>query len=1219
MITLRRLAAAQYKGIQTLDLTFPERGSFLIEGKNEAGKSTLFDAVHFALYGVPLVGDLAAAIHYGAEEMGVQLGLSVSDTHLDVRRSVRQTAKTLRAEAELEVRRGDDFELVRGARAVTQRLQQELGGLTSEALLNSCLVAQKQLGRLETLGRASREEALTVLLNLGKLSDVQAKLRLRPEDEVQLGLARARVELATVSRELDTLAVRRSFLERQRRLVELRGGVKELGALQARLEGARAAAAQAEAQLHALHRQLEHADRLRASVTLWEHVQELAQRTHHAGVDLAQAERQATEAQAAAAALPPRRHMLERYQEARRQAQALVDRQAQLRELSREVEQIHNRLLERKQVAQRQERLEVELGARRHQRELLQARLAQLVPVAAELRALRQRLAALAALGTALNQLQQQRSDLDKLEAQLAQRMEADARCAAAQAALTASRADFTIHEAARAAARQRDALQQTRALLAKWATLQSAITASTAARRLLADLSLAVAGVEHVRVTGAESATESETAGLRLSLVIDHPLTGALVLKLRLWSGGTELLESRPATTAEAQALRGGSLPSLGATGATEDAGPEAELDAITEALRVLGEPLPREAARARARLAEIDRQLRTPLPEFDEAEHSQARTRMQVDEQALATAATSCKEMLGAAGLERAVLRDRLSIEAAEQACLSAAAQCGLDVAHPTVLAEALSLVVPAAQERSNELSLAAGGLDTLREQIADVDRIGQERAQEQRECEKNLAADVEADLLDRRQRLEDEQHSGAAQVEHLVTGVKAILEPELEPELEPQTRAATLGANGIVPVPCASTNTTSTNTTSTSRGAGWIEAQVDSRGGTVSQAVRGHDAAALRQLAQERTDALAMQVATLQTQAGGLTEAAARVEMIGAELGRLHAALATACRAVDSEAAEAPERLATLTGQLQALDQPALRVAEQEARNTAARADASVKHDLANAQSLATHLANVAAALGHPLPDLGASTVLEPGEMAGLLVQVCPEAASELETGAQPAHEQIEDQLRTLDEQVGHLRQRQREAGDTLGGVMPPDLSEAEQALADLERHLAARRRALDMVGQTRQRMINKVLPDTMANMCLLLPLLTAERYRYAELTPDYRLQVWDERKRGYVEKNLYSGGTQDQFSLALRLGFALAALPRELGTSPGFLFLDEPLSSFDQDRTVALIELLTKGQIATFFQQVFLISHSQTFDPGLFSHHIVMEEGKVQSSA
>ena len=145
-----------------------------------------------------------------------------------------------------------------------------------------------------------------------------------------------------------------------------------------------------------------------------------------------------------------------------------------------------------------------------------------------------------------------------------------------------------------------------------------------------------------------------------------------------------------------------------------------------------------------------------------------------------------------------------------------------------------------------------------------------------------------------------------------------------------------------------------------------------------------------------------------------------------------------------------------------------------------------------------------------------------------------------------------------------------------------------------------------------------MIGKVLPDTIDNMCVLLPMLTAERYRYAELTPDYRLQVWDERKRAYVEKTLFSGGTQDQFSLALRLGFALAALPRELGTSPGFLFLDEPLSSFDRDRTAALVTLLTTGQIATFFRQIFLISHSQGFDATLFSHHIVMEHGRVAES-
>jgi DNA repair exonuclease SbcCD ATPase subunit len=312
------------------------------------------------------------------------------------------------------------------------------------------------------------------------------------------------------------------------------------------------------------------------------------------------------------------------------------------------------------------------------------------------------------------------------------------------------------------------------------------------------------------------------------------------------------------------------------------------------------------------------------------------------------------------------------------------------------------------------------------------------------------------------------------------------------------------------------------------------------------------------------------------------------------------------------VDEVRALAADRLAALAAQLQQLDEPATRAAEQEAQRAAGATEASVTALGNEAQSTAARLAVLAGldereSLGSP------DDAVDPGAAAARLREACPEA-----TGPLPGSEALERELQQLDQQVGHLERGREDARAALGDEPPLECEAAAQALARLELEQAARRRAQEIVSETRQRMINKVLPDTIANMCLLLPLLTAGRYRHAELTDDYRLQVWDERKRGYVEKALYSGGTQDQFSLALRLGFALAALPRELGTSPGFLFLDEPLSSFDRDRTAALIDLLTHGQIATFFQQVFLISHSQAFDPQLFTHHVVMEDGHVESS-
>lgn len=189
-------------------------------------------------------------------------------------------------------------------------------------------------------------------------------------------------------------------------------------------------------------------------------------------------------------------------------------------------------------------------------------------------------------------------------------------------------------------------------------------------------------------------------------------------------------------------------------------------------------------------------------------------------------------------------------------------------------------------------------------------------------------------------------------------------------------------------------------------------------------------------------------------------------------------------------------------------------------------------------------------------------------------------------------------------------------------------PLDEDDAQAQLAAAERDLRVREMACDLASETRSRIIRRALPETEIYMRAILPELTAGRYHDVTLLredgsgaggeTDIAIRMWDQAAGRYVRKNLFSGGARDQASLALRLAFALATLPKELGAIPGFIFLDEPLSAFDDERSLALTRVLTSGAIADHFDQIFLISHSQVVEPGAFDYSLHMEGGRVAAS-
>src|SRR5436189_2570609 len=89
MIRLKRLYAHDFKQLKEVEIHFPEAGRVLVQGKNEAGKSTLFEAVFFALFAQALTTESGAKnlddlIGYDKDKPRVSLDLTVRDRVLEI-------------------------------------------------------------------------------------------------------------------------------------------------------------------------------------------------------------------------------------------------------------------------------------------------------------------------------------------------------------------------------------------------------------------------------------------------------------------------------------------------------------------------------------------------------------------------------------------------------------------------------------------------------------------------------------------------------------------------------------------------------------------------------------------------------------------------------------------------------------------------------------------------------------------------------------------------------------------------------------------------------------------------------------------------------------------------------------------------------------------------------------------------------------------------------
>src|SRR2546423_14910873 len=216
MITLKHLTVERFRLLREINLRFPQRGSILIEGPNEAGKTALLESIYFALYGealTPLVSNhlqrtLDDLVLYGASQAKVSLTLSIGASELSITRSIERQAGGAEQQVSVEVRRpgmpaGEPITLLTAA---NECIITELGRIDGETLRNSCFIEQKGLNRLEELPGHEREVTIRRLLGLEKLLSLTEQFKLTPDDERKLLESTQRLKLAEIQARIPELS-----------------------------------------------------------------------------------------------------------------------------------------------------------------------------------------------------------------------------------------------------------------------------------------------------------------------------------------------------------------------------------------------------------------------------------------------------------------------------------------------------------------------------------------------------------------------------------------------------------------------------------------------------------------------------------------------------------------------------------------------------------------------------------------------------------------------------------------------------------------------------------------------------------------------------------------------------------------------------------------------------------------------------------------------------
>jgi len=171
---LTNIELLNYKKYPSFTLEF-EEGLTGIIGRNGSGKSTIFDAIIFALYGD--VRGQKEHLKYAKagekENVSVSLVFEIDAKSYRVVRELRGKSQVAKA----TLFHDDDVLLSEGVKEVTRSIT-KLVGMSRDAFMHTVFASQKELTALSGLKNEERKKIIRKLLGLEKIDKIEQEIRL---------------------------------------------------------------------------------------------------------------------------------------------------------------------------------------------------------------------------------------------------------------------------------------------------------------------------------------------------------------------------------------------------------------------------------------------------------------------------------------------------------------------------------------------------------------------------------------------------------------------------------------------------------------------------------------------------------------------------------------------------------------------------------------------------------------------------------------------------------------------------------------------------------------------------------------------------------------------------------------------------------------------------------------------------------------------------------